>query len=511
MSDIGSRFPIRGTGPIQSTSITTGHTPLSPITPQTPFAVTPASIIADIAYQISETLLSLVQAKPIQATVGAVKKPNTQILRLENGKILLIPTGILKEGEKVSIVISNPSIASPRVFLIQRNGSPLIPPVEIPLLTEALDFTQEQPNTKQSDPALFPFRTAHSQISQPPSPADRLLAEVVKAIINPLTADATLRPAPLAEGSKIILKVISAPDILPKEQNTITSQQHPIRGLVLAQHAGKAFIRTILGDLSVPLANHNWPPGTEVILDVEEVRPPSILKDVTRPLPTLEPLERFIAILKSAEAILGSNIETLLVRGGILKPETHFQKNDIERFIRSILIQRTEQPNQIFQITLPARLSAAGEADLGINLRDAAVEFFKADRRYPQTSDWHVTELPVLSGQNITPLRIFYKKQSPEASKSDGGSRFIIELELSSIGHTQLDGLLKQQSLNLILRTHQTLPEDIRNHLTLLVKEINQNSLVQTHLNFHVASIFQTRPREEIWHRGPAVHVNLTS
>jgi hypothetical protein len=77
------------------------------------------------------------------------------------------------------------------------------------------------------------------------------------------------------------------------------------------------------------------------------------------------------------------------------------------------------------------------------------------------TGDWRVMVLPLLAGASVQPLRL-YQRRRGAAAKPEDGTRFVIEAELSHLGTLQLDGLMRDQRLDLVLRSHAPLDNALR-------------------------------------------------
>jgi len=87
----------------------------------------------------------------------------------------------------------------------------------------------------------------------------------------------------------------------------------------------------------------------------------------------------------------------------------------------------------------------------------------------PQSGDWRQALIPLWSGTELEQLRMYYRAPDPqtEAENGDDGTRFVLDLTLTNLGHVQLDGLMKAKSrrLDLIVRTDLQLPETWRTDL----------------------------------------------
>lgn len=85
--------------------------------------------------------------------------------------------------------------------------------------------------------------------------------------------------------------------------------------------------------------------------------------------------------------------------------------------------------------------------------------------------DWRVISLPVLQDEHIHQIQFYVRQQhEDDAEKREDGAgkkmtRFILNLTLSRMGDMQLDGLLHKERLDLILRSAEKLPFDIRQQI----------------------------------------------
>ena len=87
----------------------------------------------------------------------------------------------------------------------------------------------------------------------------------------------------------------------------------------------------------------------------------------------------------------------------------------------------------------------------------------------PQSGDWRLALIPLWNGNQLEQLRMYYRNrggQDDEDGEGDG-TRFVLDIELSNLGHVQIDGLMKSQTkkLDLIVRTDQPFPDMWRTDL----------------------------------------------
>ncbi len=123
--------------------------------------------------------------------------------------------------------------------------------------------------------------------------------------------------------------------------------------------------------------------------------------------------------------------------------------------------------------------SLIGEAPMRLiesrrpNLAGRVSEDFSALARIadePGSSDWRVALIPINTGAQIEQIRMLMRQHgSDEEEATDtADSRFVIDVELSTFGRLQLDGLVRNngKSLDLIIRSEAplsgTMHDDIR-------------------------------------------------
>ena len=118
--------------------------------------------------------------------------------------------------------------------------------------------------------------------------------------------------------------------------------------------------------------------------------------------------------------------------------------------------------------------------------------------------NWMAAFIPVSQQQEMQQARLFIKKDADEANKENqsGGTRFIMEVDLSHFGLMQFDGLVKknaqQKQFDLIVRSFTPLPNDDQQ----AIRDIYTNSAEITGftggLMFQVSRPFPINPMREI-------------
>ncbi|HIJ42503.1 MAG: hypothetical protein QF511_02635 [Rhodospirillales bacterium] len=97
----------------------------------------------------------------------------------------------------------------------------------------------------------------------------------------------------------------------------------------------------------------------------------------------------------------------------------------------------------------------------------------------PAKTDWRVIPIPLYNGADIEQIRLFTRRHGGEdrdQDKGQGGIRFVIDLNLSRLGRLQLDGMVRdhRKNLDLIVRTADALPSEVRDNIRLIFQEANE-------------------------------------
>jgi len=83
-----------------------------------------------------------------------------------------------------------------------------------------------------------------------------------------------------------------------------------------------------------------------------------------------------------------------------------------------------------------------------------------------QSGDWRLALVPLWGSDELEQLRMYYRNHSGQEGEDESTeeTRFILDIDLSNIGHLQMDGLMKPEDkrLDLIVRTDAPLPEGWR-------------------------------------------------
>ncbi|MFD1626916.1 hypothetical protein [Azospirillum griseum] len=112
-------------------------------------------------------------------------------------------------------------------------------------------------------------------------------------------------------------------------------------------------------------------------------------------------------------------------------------------------------------------LERSGRRDLLAQL-DKEFESLKQNAADPLPGDWRPFTLPMLDSSGVKPIQVYVHPLKGDDEKAEGkdktkpGSRFLIDLEMSRLGPMQLDGLVRPNHFDLILRSHTALQPDLK-------------------------------------------------
>jgi hypothetical protein len=108
---------------------------------------------------------------------------------------------------------------------------------------------------------------------------------------------------------------------------------------------------------------------------------------------------------------------------------------------------------------------------------------------------WQTLLVPLFDGERIQQIRM-YMRRPRRKNGEQGGTRFMIEAELTKLGPVQLDGLISKPQFDLVVRTRSDLPPAMRGDII----EIFGDALLATQLKgvviFQVTADLRPGPPE---------------
>ena len=127
-------------------------------------------------------------------------------------------------------------------------------------------------------------------------------------------------------------------------------------------------------------------------------------------------------------------------------------------------------------------------------------------------SDWRPVVLPVHDGAGIQPVAWFIRRpyegvddgrngSADSAAQPAEGTRFVVELNHRNLGEMQLDGLVHGKRFDLVVRSHQSLSETIRQDISGLFRKVLDAAGSTGEVMFQPGPKFPTSLRADLAHR----------
>ena len=398
--------------------------------------------------QPSPALLALQAGEIIEATIDTrLADGATRLATARYGTIVATWPNAPAQGTPVQLQVLSPG-----------------PPVKLQLLPAALDQTgQHDGRTDRSGRA---------------GRAGRILTSSTLVAAPQSQRPAAIQPGAILQGRLVPTATPNNPGLPGAVPNGQQSQQISVRVLALlpfqpgigslakpagdtlqatVQSAGgnRIHLQTEAGTLTLR-SKVALPPGTQLTLQILP-RPGTIL-----PLTTADRTAQQITALAHGWPALEESLQVLATAA----PEAaaHFQAAKLPQpgpqltsgivfFLSAI---RGGRLQDWLGADLVRNLSEQSQGTLISRLADDFSQLAHLAAE-PVSGEWRTALLPFLHEGVFQQLRIYLRDRDQDQPSSDGeddqGTRFVVEAELSQLGALQLDGLVRQQRFDLIVRT----------------------------------------------------------
>jgi hypothetical protein len=318
----------------------------------------------------------------------------------------------------------------------------------------------------------------------PRAPAEALgAATVVPARLVALPPGGATPALPL--GSRLELRVQALAGTAPEEVD--------LAGTVVASTAGETVVETPIGTLALE-RRLALPPGSFVALQQLAATPPDDPSDLPLAQRTTWPaLEETLATLERALPDLAAQVRSTLA------PASGQELAGTLLFLMSALNAGTWPGPRILET-----LDAFGRRDLRLKLESDVTELRELDSS--RSGDWHVYALPLIDGGAVRPVRLYFRRRAASSPAGDQGTRFVLEVEMSRMGALQLDGLVRPQRFDLVLRSHRPIAAELRQEITEIFHGAVAASGLGGDITFTTASRFAVAPLEAL-----AAHIGVNA
>lgn len=272
-----------------------------------------------------------------------------------------------------------------------------------------------------------------------------------------------------------------------------TTAPDALAGTVVAASGGETLVETPLGTLALQ-QRLALPPGTPIFFEQLAATPPDEPTDVPLAQRTSWPaLDETLATLDRVLPDLAARLRTDLA------PASGQQLAGTLLFLMSALNNGTWPGGQV-----AAALDNAGRRDLRLKLDGDVAQLNQLAA--PQSGDWRVYVLPLLLGVMVQPVRLYFRRRSGTPSSGDQDTRFVLEVDLSNLGALQLDGLVRAQRFDVVLRSHRPIGPELRQEITEIFRNATTAAGLAGDITFTTASRFAVAPLEAL-----RAHVGVTA
>lgn len=126
-----------------------------------------------------------------------------------------------------------------------------------------------------------------------------------------------------------------------------------------------------------------------------------------------------------------------------------------------------------------------------------ADEFSATQKLSEETAaPWRHLPLPVFDGQQLHYVQCYFRNHTEE-SEENQGQRFVIEANLSRLGSMQLDGFIREQNFNLMVRTANTWLPGVQQNIRQIFQDYMDLSGWTGQINFQTLPDFPIKPGAE--------------
>lgn len=244
----------------------------------------------------------------------------------------------------------------------------------------------------------------------------------------------------------------------------------------------------------------NLPLGTKIVFEVAATQAPRISMPV--PLPAMNvplsgpagaqtgwpTLTESLSVLQRSDPIAAQQLAQAIPDGG---PRT------AAAVISFVQAMRSGDSRQWPGDTSLRALERAGPrgAHLASTLSAEVAEL--ATRGRDSGAEWRALPIPWNAGGEIDRVALVTRREGDgetdgATGKKGGGTRFLIDLNLSRLGPMQLDGMFKKdlRAFDMVMRTKTALPDDMRHDLIGLFADSNAAMGLKGGLTFQVTKKF---------------------
>ncbi len=267
-----------------------------------------------------------------------------------------------------------------------------------------------------------------------------------------------------------ILRIL-LPETTPEQMQSILGKMPAgaqIAELETTTSGGQPILQTGDGHFVVTTPV-NVPPGSKIILTAAPMTPDEIMQQGLFTISDSSLLQKALwpALQEALQALPPSSAQAAALRNTLPVPTQQLAPTALFFLaaLRSGVIS-----NWLGANTLQV-LQQMGKKDL-VDSLSSDFEKLSAQTKDVLPGNWRSISIPLRYDEQISQLQFYVRQQhdQDQKEKDQGGggkpaTRFILNLSLSRMGAMQLDGFIQKQNFDIILRTEDKLPFDMRQEL----------------------------------------------
>jgi hypothetical protein len=315
------------------------------------------------------------------------------------------------------------------------------------------------------------------------------------------TATGTVQPGTIAAGSTVpihlatILPPGAPPPALAGLSNSAAPGLPVVVGSVIGETAsGAALVRTPLGHFSVPVGARAVPAGTTLVLEFlaepnapaagagAHAGPAAARLAAGRPF---QALQEAVALLQQSDPAMAQQVvQSLIPSAG---PQLGAALLFLLQAVRFGGAPRWLGGDAVKSLERARRGSTDKlNRDFG-SMRGKAVD--------SAGGEWRSYQLPISVGGEIEALKLYLRDREQQGQEGDKdkakpGQRFIIEVNFTRLGPFQFDNLVDKKHIDLMIRTHSALPQDMRREIQALFADTITALGMTGRVGYHVVKSF---------------------
>jgi hypothetical protein len=402
---------------------------------------------------------------------------------------------------------TTPQTASPAA-----GAMPTAPPSPAPPAAGALAQTPQPASATPQAPAPTPTHTSLPLpgVPQPAAAAAPNTSAAPTPVQTPAAPSTTTTGATPAGASTIALP--NPPTlVLPNRDGWSASAPSPpaavspaapvgtLTGTVTFSQNGIPVVQTAEGQIQLNI-RANLPVGTTVTLDIIDQQTPASAVRVPTP-PTPAPavlplatatsgwptLTEAVQVLQRSDPVAAAQLSAVIPDGS---PRTALA---VMSLVQALRTGESRQWPGDTSLRALERASPRG-AHLA---RQLSAEVGELSRQVRETNtEWRALPLPWQTDGRVERIRLVMREIADDAEgrgrKGGGGTRFLVDLDLSHLGPLQLDGMFRKdtRSFDMMIRTRATLPDRMRQDLAGIFATSNAAMNLAGSLRFQVVKKF---------------------